>query len=101
MANDFRKSPLIIDTAESGDITALMAGFEAGASVKIELIRALMPTSGDDVEIRDMSGRVLWISKATAANFVDNSRVRQWWRGGFCVPVVDTGVKLYIYLAEG
>lgn len=98
MANSYTKSPIIIDTSVSSDITGLLAGFKAGMPLKIGTIRWVGAGAGDDVLITDMSDRPLWVSKATAANFVDNSRIRQRWNG-FKVPTIDGGV-LYIYLAD-
>lgn len=91
MANNLTKNPIIIDTTTGATILK---------NLQIDGIRWIGgTTAGHRATITDPAGMTIFDSVATAANYTDESIIPQYWRGGFIVTVLGSGI-LYIYLRD-
>lgn len=89
MADRF-KNVWVVDAASANPVTDELTC--------IQSIRWVGGQAGDEVEIADIDGNVLWASIAEVNDFVDNDNsidIRL--EDGFIVPTLDSGV-LYIYI---
>lgn len=92
MANALKNRIWIVDTAHATNMVTT-------ANLYVKKIRWVdeAGTAGDNAEIQDASGNVLWSSVEAGANYVEGDQVERWWYGGFKVPTLDGGI-LYIEL---
>ena len=91
MANDLTGPTWVIDTASA---TLLYAKLIHCRGIRWVSKSA---TSGDDVEIQDAEGHVVWKSVANAANYVEaDTLTRSIY--GLQVPVLDSG-ELFLEIA--
>lgn len=88
MANERNQNVWRVDT--TGDVTSDLAD--------VQSIRWVGGQSGDEVEIADADGNIVWSSIAAANDFVDNDNsIDLRLPGGFSVPTLDGGI-LYVYV---
>lgn len=92
MANSLIKSPLIVDTADAGAVSA-----KTISVIGVRWVNAT--TASHTAVIQDADSRVIWSCAATGAGFTHESNIPFTLSGGWKVPTLASGI-LYIYTDE-
>lgn len=86
MANEFVHDRWILDTVNAGLVTS--------DSIYVKRIRwdgTGLTAGTSTVVITDAADKVIWESRATAANVVESDLIERWWYGGFKLPTLAGG----------
>lgn len=85
MANEFVGRRWIIDTVSATPLTT--------EKLFVKSIRWVRDTAtaGDNVEIRDPAGKLLWETVAADQYPAESDLIEEWWEDGFAVPVFAGG----------
>ena len=88
MANDLSRNPWFLDTV--GVITT--------DKIRVKSLRwyAKAASAGDDIQVEDNNGEIIWISVASGANYTE-AELLESDCDGFELAVIDAGI-LYVRL---